>query len=55
MRYIQPWVKGIWEWVNGTAEGNGMWKSEGVARRLKTANKKKENFSGILLNQSYEN
>ena len=24
MRYIQSRVKGIWEWVNGTTEGNGM-------------------------------
>jgi len=24
-------------WANGTIEGNGMWKSEGVDRRFKTA------------------
>ena len=34
---IQPWAKEIWEWANGTIEGNGIWKSEGVARRFKTA------------------
>jgi hypothetical protein len=25
------------EWTNGTIEGNGIWKSEGVVRRFKTA------------------
>jgi hypothetical protein len=29
-------VKDVSEWVNGTIEGNGIWKSEGVARRFKT-------------------
>jgi hypothetical protein len=37
MGCIQPWVKEIWEWANGTTEGNGIWKSEGVARCFKTA------------------
>jgi hypothetical protein len=35
--YIQPWVKEVSEWANETVEGNGIWKSEGVARRFKTA------------------
>jgi hypothetical protein len=30
-------VKEVSEWANGTVEGNGMWKSEGVARHFKTA------------------
>jgi hypothetical protein len=25
------------EWVTGTIKGNGIWKSEGIARRFKTA------------------
>jgi hypothetical protein len=37
MGYVQPWVKEVAEWVNGTIEGNGMWKSEGVTRSFKTA------------------
>ena len=37
MEYIQPWMKEISEWANGTIEGNGIWKSEGVVRRFKTA------------------
>jgi hypothetical protein len=35
--YIQPCVKEVSEWANGTIEGNGIWKSEGVARCFKTA------------------
>jgi hypothetical protein len=34
---IQPLVKEVSEWENGTIEGNGVWKLEGVARRFKTA------------------
>jgi hypothetical protein len=30
--------KETYEWVNGTIEGNGIWKSEGVARRFKPQN-----------------
>ena len=37
MGYIQLWVKEDEEWANGTTEGNEIWKSEGVARRFKTA------------------
>jgi len=37
MGYIQPWVKEVQVCANGTIEGNGIWKSEGVARRFKTA------------------
>jgi hypothetical protein len=37
MGYIQRWVEEISEWANGTIEGNGVWKMEGVARRFKTA------------------
>ena len=37
MGYIQPWVKETYDLANGTIEGNGIWKSEGVARRFKTA------------------
>jgi hypothetical protein len=37
MGYIQPWVKEVSEWANGTIEGNGIWKSEGVTRRFETA------------------
>jgi hypothetical protein len=33
--YRQPWVKEVSEWANGTIEGNGICKSEGVARRFK--------------------
>jgi hypothetical protein len=29
-------MKGVSEWVNGTIEDNGVWRSEGVARRFKT-------------------
>ena len=36
MGYMQRWVREIWEWANGIIEGNGIWKSEGVARRFKT-------------------
>ena len=35
--YIQRWVEEIWDWANGTIEGNGVWKSEGVVRRCKIA------------------
>jgi hypothetical protein len=37
MEYVQRWVKEIWEWADGTTEGNGVWQSEGVVRRFKTA------------------
>jgi hypothetical protein len=37
MGYIPPGAKEVSEWANGTIEGNGIWKSEGVARRFKTA------------------
>jgi hypothetical protein len=37
MGYLQSWVKGVSEWANGTIEGNGIWKSESVDRRFKTA------------------
>ena len=39
MGYIQRWVREreTYGWANGTIEGSGMWKSEGVARRFKTA------------------
>jgi hypothetical protein len=37
MRYIQPWVNEVSEWATGAIDGNGNWKSEGVARRFKTA------------------
>jgi len=37
MGYIQPRVKEDQEWANGTTEGNGIWKLEGVAGRFKTA------------------
>jgi hypothetical protein len=30
-------VKEVSEWANGTIEGNGIWKSEGVTRRFKAA------------------
>ena len=30
-------MKETYEWANGTIEDNGIWKSEGVARRFKTA------------------
>ena len=30
-------MKEIKEWANGTIEGNGIWKSEGVVRHFKTA------------------
>ena len=35
--YIQLWVEEIWGQANGTVEGSGMWKGEGVGRRFKTA------------------
>ena len=35
--YIQPRGKEVYEWANGTIEGNRIWKSEAVARRFKTA------------------
>jgi hypothetical protein len=37
MGYVQPWVEEVSEWANGTIEGDGAWKLEGVARRFKTA------------------
>jgi hypothetical protein len=37
MGYIQPGVKEVSEWTNGTIEGNGIWKSEGAATHFKTA------------------
>ena len=30
-------MKEIYEWVNGTTEGDGIWQNEGVVRRFKTA------------------
>jgi hypothetical protein len=36
MGYIQPRVKQVLEWANGTIKGNGIWKSKGLARRFKT-------------------
>jgi hypothetical protein len=37
MGHTQRWVKEASEWADGTIEGNGIWKVEGVARRFKTA------------------
>jgi hypothetical protein len=36
MEYTQSCVKEVSEGVNGTIEGNGIWKSEGITRHFKT-------------------
>ena len=42
MGYIQRGVREIQEWANGTFEGNGIWKSEGDARRLEPRDIKRQ-------------
>ena len=48
------------QWVNGTTEGNGIWKSEGVARRFKTSHthmksilKYELHFSSLVIEVDY--